>query len=511
MDRIILHKDSYFDSVFLMSISAEISRMPGISLGQILLATKTNRELLERQNFSLKDHGDLGATDLIVALRADAPAGLDAAQSRLAELLKGRPRTANGSPGLRTVGLGGALRDRPEANLALISVPGAYAAYEAWKALAAGLHVMLFSDNVSLEDEIALKRYACSRGLLLMGPDCGTAILNGRMLGFANRVRRGPVGIVGASGTGIQEVSCLLERFGGGISQAIGTGGRDLSKAVGAQTTLLALTGLATDPDTQVLVVLSKPPCPEIADRVIAHLKSLGKPAVVHFVGASPRPACEKIHFASDLDSCAAMAFALTQGWPVADVSPIVIAKSDVQKERLGKKPSQRFIHGLFTGGTLGAEALHYMKARFEQVRSNLNHGSAWEDGVRVQGHCVIDLGDDIFTCGRPHPMIDPSPRVERLRSLADDESVAVVLVDVVLGTGSHEDPAGVMVPAIEHVRDTARSGGRSVSFVASVTGTEQDSQRYNAQVRKLSAAGVTVMTSNIQAARMACCIVEEA
>src|SRR5690606_14776291 len=125
--------------------------------------------------------------------------------------------------------------------------PGVYAAFEAFRALENNLNVMMFSDNVTVEDEIKLKDLAVKKDLLMMGPDCGTAIINGVGLCFANKIKRGPIGLVAASGTGLQEVTVLIDQFGGGISQAIGVGGRDLSKDVMGRMTLHAINALNAD------------------------------------------------------------------------------------------------------------------------------------------------------------------------------------------------------------------------------------------------------------------------
>jgi len=276
VDRLVVRHDAYFDSVFLMSVSADLAEVDGLQVGQVVLATPANKDLLRNQGFDAEVIDSLGPTDLVAALRATTDGVLDAAEARFGELLSRRSTSSHTSESAeRPIGLDGALRDQPGSNLAVISVPGAYAAYEVRKALHAGLHVMLFSDNVSVEDEIALKDEALRRGLLMMGPDCGTAMIQGAMLGFANAVRRGPVGIVGASGTGTQEVACLVHRFGSGITHAIGTGGRDLSEAVGARTTLFAIDALAADPDTQVIVVVSKPPAGVVASRVLDRLSQI--------------------------------------------------------------------------------------------------------------------------------------------------------------------------------------------------------------------------------------------
>lgn len=495
MDRIIVRKDTYFDSVFLMSVSAELGELEGLEKGHVVLATPANRQLLLAEGFDVGH--ELGPTDLVVALRAEGAGALEKAALRLDELLTTRVQEKAEAGAARPVGLEGALEALPGANVALISVPGEYAAYEARKALAAGLHVMLFSDNVSVEDEIALKEQALKDRLLLMGPDCGTAILGGVGLGFANAVRRGPVGLVGASGTGLQEVSCLLDRAGAGVSQALGTGGRDLSEAVGARTTLLAIDVLAADPETKVLVVISKPPAEAVAEKVLARLAEAGKPAVVHFVGQREAGRRGGVVFAPDLEATALAAAALATGREPAFEAPGLPAGL-LDRERSGKAPEQRHLRALYTGGTLAAEALALLEPDLGEIPNNL-HGEA-----APGGHLVLDLGADEFTRGRPHPMIDPSPRIERLFLEGNDPTVSVILLDVVIGTGSHPDPAGAMVPALEEARQKAEARGGRLSVVASVTGTDADAQHRAAQVARLERAGAVVLPSNAQAVRLA-------
>jgi succinyl-CoA synthetase alpha subunit len=510
VDRIIVRRDAYFDSVFLMSLSAELTETDGLQVGQVVLGTPANKQLLGGQGFDQAVLEPLGPTDLIVALRAASETILSAAEKRFDELLIRRKSGSGEAEAERPIGLDGALRARPEANLVVVSVPGAYAAYEARRAIQAGLHVMLFSDNVSVEDEIALKQEAVRRGLLMMGPDCGTAILNGAMLGFANAVRPGPIGLVGASGTGTQEVTCLIHKLGSGITQAIGTGGRDLSEAVGARTTLFAIDALAADPATRVVVVVSKPPAEKVAAKVLDRLAKLGKPSVVHFVGAGRSDKVGSVHHAPDLASAARMAVQLAQGKPVAaERSPLPMDL--VSKARKAKTSKQVALRGLFTGGTMGAEALAHLQKYLGKIPSNLGHGSPPADVVLPDQHAIIDLGGDEFTQGRPHPMIDPTPRAERLMAEAENDRLAVVLLDVVLGTGSHADPAGAMLPSIRQTQERAKARGQHVTVVTSVTGTDGDSQGLEGQIAKLQRAGVVVLPSNMDAVRFAHAVIDEA
>jgi succinyl-CoA synthetase alpha subunit len=359
---------------------------------------------------------------------------------------------------------------------------------------------MLFSDNVPVEEELALKQLGAKKGLLVMGPDCGTAIVNGHPLCFANEVRRGPVGVVAASGTGAQEVSVLVDRFGSGCSQVLGTGGRDLSLAVGGIMMLQGIDALAADPATKVIVVVSKPPAPKIADAIVARLERCGKPAVVHFIGRPGKPTPgAKVRFASSLEETASLAVG-SKAPGLAEVDQVVAA------EAKGKAKGQRFVRGYFTGGTLCDEALYVLREKVSPVHSNIHPDKALRlaDPFKSEGHTLLDLGDDVFTAGRPHPMIEPSTRVERMLAEADDPTVAVWLLDVVLGHGSHADPAGAVVPAILKAKAAAKRRKGSLTVLASVVGTERDFQGLAAQRAKLEAAGVRVLSSNARMARAA-------
>jgi len=504
VNEILVERGRYFDSVFLMRISRELEAIPGVRRAVVAMGTPANLAALESVGFKLTPQAagpqaGLRADDLVTAIDAESPDAFDAAKRRLAELLT--PGTDDGEKTEdRPTTLDEAVAVDAAANLALISVPGAYAAAEARRALRRGLHVMLFSDNVSVEDEIALKDEAAARGLLVMGPDCGTAILNGVPLGFANVVRRGAIGLVGASGTGIQEVSSLIDRLGGGISQAIGTGGRDLSERVAGRSTLAAIDLLASDPATAILVVVSKAPAKAVAVRVVARLRDVGKPAVVQFVGAPARAAEGAITFADTLDAAARAACRLV-GVTVPDAVTAEPPEPDFPA-------GQGHLCGLFCGGTLAQEAWVVLHHGGLEVRSNVAVDPALkvEPGAEVRGHVIWDLGDDAFTVGRPHPMIEPALRDDLVAAALGDPGVGIVLVDCVLGYGAHHDPAGSLGVAV--VR--GRAGTQGV-VIASITGTERDPQGYREQRRTLEAAGVLVLDSNALAARLALDLVKRA
>jgi succinyl-CoA synthetase alpha subunit len=393
-------------------------------------------------------------------------------------------------------------------------VPGKYAKREALKAINAGVHVLLFSDNVALEDEIDLKDKALAKGLLMMGPDCGTAIINGVALGFANVIEPGNIGVVAAAGTGLQEVTTLISKHGGGISQAIGTGGRDVKEAVGGRMMLAAIKALAADRSTEVIVLVSKPPAQSVLEKILGTVVTLDKPVVACFLGGKADVSQNGSLFAAQtLEEAAKAAVSLSRGeQPHAE--PGTFGEEQFQSilaaETARFQTSQRYIRGLYTGGTLCYEALVIAGDSLPDLYSNtpMQPQQALEDPLKSQGHTFIDLGEDEFTRGRPHPMIEPGLRNERILAESHDPDVAVVLLDVVLGYGAHDDPAGIAASAVIRAKQQAQEAGRYLAVVASVCGTSQDPQHLETQIETLQQAGVLVMPSNAQAVKLAIQIV---
>lgn len=505
MKRIIVRKDSYYDSVFLMLISAEVKKHAGVTEAVVAMGTEMNRDLLRDMGLSNEAVAGAGANDLIVAIDAVDEATATAAESAAIEALNKKAATEESSR-FKPSSLQSALEIVPDANLAVISIPGRYAAREARKALLSGLHVMMFSDNVSIEEEIELKSIARERGLLMMGADCGTAIINGHPICFANVVPRGDIGVVSASGTGLQEVTCSIAKAGGGVSQAVGTGGRDLkNEKIGGTTALMAIEALKNDPATRVIAVISKPPLPALAKKVGEALQATGKPCVVHLIGQPRQPTAGNLHYAGSLEETAKMAVALAQGRShtarAFDADEATI-EALVAREVRGMAAGQRYVRGFFTGGTLTDEAAVVLGEALGGVYSFDSVDPAFKltDPHVSQKHTIVDLGEDFFTVGRPHPMIDPSIRTERIAREMKDPEVAVMLLDCVLGYGSHMDPAGAMVDSLRAAKAAAQARGGYLSIVASVTGTAGDPQNEAQQRRTLEDAGVVVMPSNIQA-----------
>ncbi|MCC6297925.1 MAG: acyl-CoA synthetase FdrA [Anaerolineales bacterium] len=472
---------TYYDSVVLMQLQRGLLELTGVLDAGVVMATPANKDLLATNNL-LPENSSANPDDLLIVVKAnDEAVALDAI-GKVDELLS-RRKSSTVSEDFRPRSLSAAVKQLPEANWVLISVPGRYAAGVAREALDLGKHVFLYSDNVSLEDEIALKKTAREKGLLVMGPDCGTAIINGIGLGFANRVRRGSIGVVGASGTGTQAVTAQIHNLGAGISHAIGTGGRDLKSEVGAITANQALQALTHDDETKVIALISKPPSPDVATQLISAAQSTGKPVVIYFIGY-PAPARKigNLHFAISLSEAAEIA--VNGNWEL-----VIDKESPI---------ANYYVRGLFSGGTLAYESLLGLQASLSPIFSNapITNNQLLSDPLHSKAHTIIDLGDEFFMVGRLHPMIDNDLRIRRMKQEAADAEVGMILFDVVLGEGSHLDPTGELVQAIQGIQ----ASRKDIEFVAMVIGTDDDPQNLQSQVSQLQDAGVTVFRTATEA-----------
>jgi len=494
--KVEIRSGAYYDSVILMQLQRSLAAQPGVLDAGVVMGTDANKDVLAQSNLLAPEAQAAGADDMVIVVRSEAEAAARAALDQVDQLLAAR-RSGGVEADYLPKTLDSAAQMLPEAQWVLISVPGRYAASVARQALDLGKHVFLYSDNVSLEDEIKLKRIAADKGRLVMGPDCGTAIVNGVGLGFANKVRRGPIGMVAASGTGLQQVSVRIHQMGSGLTHALGTGGRDLSQEVNAVTARQGLDLLSRDPETRVIVLVSKPPSPKVAGELVETARLTGKPVVVDFIGYSTRiRQVDNVFFATTFDETAETAVHL------ASLSQVAGPVSDLKLDRF--KPPQRYLRGLFSGGTLAYEALLVLQNYTPVVYSNapLDKKYRLTDSLVSQQNTIIDLGEDEFTVGRLHPMLDNDLRIRRLEAEAHDPEVAVILLDVVLGYGAHPDPASELAPAIQKARDTAEKAGRYLEVVAVVSGTDEDPQDMDAQVKQLREVGVRVETSNDAAVR---------
>lgn len=497
--------NTYRDSVALMQVSAKINELTGITQASLIMATATNLELLQEAGL-IETVPEAGNNDLLLALEGENESALQeavvTAESKLHEMASGIIEREIRKEPLRSIEM--ALDAFPDANLALISCPGEYATAEALKALNLGLDVMLFSDNISEEDEIFLKKNAETEGLLMMGPDCGTAIVNGVPLGFANNVKKGSIGIVAASGTGLQQVSCLIDRWGGGISQAIGTGGRDLSTKVGGSTMIAGIDALAADSNTKVIVLISKPPSQDVAFKVLERAAKTDKPVVVNFLGSTVEvPAGAEVTEAKTLEAAAHAAVRLT-GIDVQTPARHLVTTGELATLTNRLSGSQKYVRGLYSGGTFSYEAMILLTEMLGPIHSAspLASEQKLDDPWQSREHTVLDLGGDVFTRGRPHPMIDHRLRNERILQEAMDPETAVILLDIVLGFGSHENPAEDLAVAISEARRATTTN--EPIFIGFVCGTKNDPQNLEKQETMMSEVGVLLMESNAQAARLA-------
>ena len=500
----LIKKNTYQDSVNLMLISSKLSSMEGVNKVSIMMGTPANKEIFENTGMYVPALEEAGPNDICIVVDTKQESLVADIEKNLEEMIAGLTKSGGEAkiPASRT--LDGSLKYMPEANLALYSIPGEYIGQEAEKALDKNCNVMIFSDNVSIEDEKRLKQKADEKGLLVMGPDCGTSILGGVPLAFANVIPQGNIGVVGASGTGIQEITTIIGRQGLGISHAIGLGGRDLSQEIGGISALAALTMLEEDETTQVVVFVSKPPAEAVMEKIIARFDKMTKPVVAVFLGNRPKQNTANITFAWTLEDAALEAARLMKRCLACKEAVEYAAKVLAQ---IKTQPKQRGIVGIYCGGTLAGETAMLMEDKFGLAASKSHpEGYMFKHGASE----IIDYGDDAYTQGHPHPMIDPTTRVRAIQELAKRDDVAVLLLDNVLGYGSSDDMAGAIGPAITTLMETKQKEGKPLVVLASVCGTELDPQVYSQQVEKLQQAGAIVMDTNAQAVYAALAMLDE-
>ncbi len=505
MIKAIVKENAYNDSVTLMLISREVQKLDGVEDVLVGMGTELNLDLVKMMDMFVPELEGVTPNDLFIAARYDeSKVSMDDLVAAFNDEMNKKKESGSGDYQPPT--LDSALNHLQGANMVVLSIPGEYAAAEAENALRAGLNVMMFSDNVKIEDELRLKKMAVEKGLLMMGPDCGTAIINGVPLCFANVVRRGKIGLVGASGTGTQEITVVAHQLGEGFSQVIGTGGRDLSETIGGLMMIQGIEALMADPETEVIVLVSKPPAASVEKKIYELVKKSEKPVVIDFIGGDAESIKEAGAYPClSLEDAARKAVALARGEEAVTFDGFDADEAEIDQmveqavSRL--KPEQKYLRGLYTGGTLTDEAIKYL-GEDHAIYSNipLTPDRDIEHLENKQGHICLDLGEDQFTRGRPHPMIDPQTRTDFFDSHVD-ETTAIILVDVVLGYGSYSDPAGAVAESLEKARE--RVGDNDFIVVASVTGTDQDPQDLNESIKTLENAGAIVMPSNAQAVRL--------
>jgi len=495
MLKTIIRKNNYQDSINLMLLTNEVNALEGVNKSAVMMGTDANKDIFRTSGLLTEEANEASPADMVIVIDAVDDSVVETALETVDHFLSDLSVKREKKGVSYATSLENALDHLPDANMALFSIPGEYAADEMMKALETGLHVFSFTDNVSQEDELRLKTYAHENGLLMMGPDCGTGIISGIPMAFTNVVKPGNIGIVAASGTGIQEVSTIIDRLGGGVVHAIGTGGRDLSEAIGAITMKDALIALENHTQTDVIVLISKPPAPSVRNEIVNLLHNLSKPVVAVFIGEQPDHHEQNVYLAHTLEETARIAVDLANG---QEVKLNYTETLDNHVDTV--LPENLTVKGLYSGGTLGSEAAMLISEALGLGKIIHSEGYV----LNAHGYQVIDYGDDMYTQGRPHPMIDPATRIEAIKKAGAETDTGVILLDVVLGYGSHADMAGALAPAIKEVLEKAKSENRPLHVIATVTGTRQDPQNYDASIATLKEAGALIEDSNAKAVRLA-------
>lgn len=507
----VIKPNTYFDSVTLMLFSSKLNSVNGIEQAAVMMGTNHNKELMINSGVLTKAQADkAGSNDLIIGIKAASQTIIDQAIKVLNEQFENKTKTSSNGAEIKVKTVEAAAKAVTDLNFAVVSLPGRFAKAEAMKCLQNNMHVLLFSDNVSLEDEIELKDYAVKNELLMMGPDCGTAIVNGVALGFANVVRRGNIGLVAASGTGLQEVTVIIDKLGGGISQALGTGGRDLKIGVGGKMMLSALDALNADPATEVIGIISKPPAPEVMLKILEKVNKFKKPVVACFLGGNKTSLGKtKVYSADNLEQTANALVALSNSHEIPKNSLLKTNTESLLNSLKLKQVKGKYVRGVYTGGTLAYESMLILSSKLSGVYSNIATDKKYnlENPQISKENTVVDMGEDFFTDGQPHPMIDPKQRTLRIISDAKDKDTAVILFDCVLGYGSHDNPAESIVKAIKEVKNNR---GDSIVFVGSVTGTDRDPQNRINQEKILTESGAIILPTNAQAAEFVVTLVSK-
>ncbi|NIM92882.1 MAG: acyl-CoA synthetase FdrA [Anaerolineales bacterium] len=499
----VIRANQYYDSVFLMRVSKRLSSREGVRQTAVLMGSEKNKRLLEDIGIRGPELDAAQPNDLIVAVIAETreivETVLDDLDLALLALDEGGPTSHHHT-------LEDGLIEKPLANLAIFSIPGEYIYREAKKALDAHLNLFIFSSNVQIEEELQLKQYAAERKLLVMGPDCGTSILNGKGIGFANAVRKGTIGAIGPSGTGLQEFTTQIHNQGFGISHAIGTGSNDLSAEIGGTTTIMALEALEADTQTEVISIIAKPPDRKVLTHLLERTDICSKPVVGCFLGLTDYTSrsSERMHWARTIDEAVIIAIRVSEGIEKQQIIELTEQERELARDlRANWTSEQRFIRGLFAGGTFCYQTQQIFVEAGMKIRSNapLDPQNELAQIDKSQGHTVIDMGDDKFTLGRPHPMIDSTIRNQRILVEGQDPTVAVILLDIILGYNAAIDPAGELLDSIREAKHTKKEQGGELTVVASICGTDRDPQGIDHQRTLLENADVHVFQSNMKAA----------
>ncbi len=502
----VIRKNQYYDSVFLMSVNARMLKVKGVQQTAVLMGSTTNKKLLLDIGIQAPEIDLAEPNDLVVAVIAESEKIVSDVLGNLDGWLIS---TQEGSPVPQLHTLEDGLAVNSNATLAVISIPGEYAAREARKSLEAGLNVFLFSGNVVIEEELELKKLAKDKGLLLMGPDCGTSLIGGKGIGFANAIRRGSIGAIGAAGTGLQEFTCQVHNFGFGISHAIGTGSHDLSNKVGGLTTLAALNALDKDVDTQVIAIISKPPGEVTLKQLIQKIEICRKPVIGCFLGVDPAllESRQNLTPAATIDEAGRIAIQKSGNVVPGDLT---LSPKDIKilsEEKAGWAPNQRYLRGVLAGGTFCYQSQQILRTAGITVYSNspLEPKYQLDHPDNSFQHTLVDMGDEYYMFGKPHPMIDGTMRCQRILAESCEPEMAILYLDFVLGYNASLDPVGELIDAIDEAKRIYKQHGGALTVISSICGTDGDPQDLKLQKKILREAGVVVFDTNAKA-MTACC-----
>ncbi|WP_102410005.1 hypothetical protein [Beduinella massiliensis] len=511
MSRLYVHiyPNGYRDSIQLLLATSVMMEQTGITSANFAMGTEGGKCIFKALGMESKTIDDAKTSDLIAAAFCDSEEVFEAALSQaFAALTQKQAKGGGVHQAYRS--LETARREHPEAQVCMISIPGEYAKAEAMRALNAGMHVILFSSHISPQDERELKETAREKGLLCMGPDCGVVNLDGAAFLLASITNRGPFGLCGATGVGIQHVGALLHAAGSGVSQIIGTGGGDLRQPVGGISMMMGIDALEADPQTKYILLVSRKPGQETLQTVLQRVEQCKKPVVIYFMGcdAAPIEAAGAI-YANNLDDVAVQALRLIGEELALQTDEEITALAE--KAAQGMAPQQKYVRGLFTGGTYCDEAMRTMRERIGPIYSNcpLTPDMMLKESTKSRENTCVDYGEDEFTLGKPHPTMEPSIRCPHILREAEDPTTAVLLLDFIFAAAAHPDPVGVVLQKIKEAMALAQSRGGKLAVVASVCGTDADFQNLAQEKQMLSEAGVYVCDTNYRAALLAGKIVE--
>jgi len=496
----ITKKNFFRDSVQMMQFSQQLKDEQGVIDAAIVMGTDLNKNTLKKMGLLTEDGISATENDTLITINCQDENSLNNAVQKAEQLLTSDITKSKNEFN----DLSSALDAFDNANMASLSIPGQFVKEMATELIRKQLHLFVFSDHVPLEDEILLKNLALENNVLFMGPEAGTSILNGTVFGFGNRIRSGSVGIIGASGTGIQESSTMIDLFGEGISHAIGVGGRDLRNDIGGMMTMKTMEVFEDDPNTKAVLLVSKPVGDDVRNKIINKINNFSKKNyVLCLIGDNEnREDSAKIKFSKSIQISVLKILKYVNDDAYKKIKDVVRKQVD-DSIKLAKSLSsdlnndQRFVRGFFAGGTLCYESKIILEQMIGKVYSNLSS----DDEYSIKGNAaskentLIDFGEEEFTSARPHPIIDPLLRKNRILEDADDPNVGVIIIDIICGINAAKNTMAFHAETIKKAIENAKEKGRRLSVFAYICGTEKDVSEN--ELKLLTDSGAKLFTSN--------------